>query len=269
MTIVLASPYDVPLFSQNTFLQFKIDRLEINLGKRSASAPPQTASSPRMAHHPQPTNNASSPMSTKSKKSKQRQSKKIDDAILDEFTGLARAECWSMLGRKIIERQQRIEQRWNHLKNKVLETDPRKKKKRFSLTRRQFFNAVPWVDANELLRAQKNKFIRPNGEDIMEFWACDIDLVTKSITSLFTTFVYYGNLMERNQLMLMLPSGTTFVFAFERGLHLDELRAKIKEESGQPFHNQRLICLGKELTGSHVLGDFDVQPGDVISVIFK
>ena len=267
MTIVLASPYGVPLFSKNTFLQFKLDRMEINLGKRSASAPP-TASSPRMAQC-QPTNDASSPMSTKSKKSKQRQSKKMDDAILNEFAGLARAESWSMMAKKIIERQQRIEQRWDRLKSKLLEAAPKKKKRRFALTRRQFFNAAPCVDPKELLRAQKKKFIRPHGEDVMEFWACDIDLVTKPIASLFTTFMYFGNIMERGQVMLMLSCDTTFVFAFERRLHLDELRAKIKEESGQPFHNQRLICLGKELTGSRVLGDFDVQPGDVISVIFK
>ena len=264
MPVVPASPCHMQLFVKNTFLQFTIDRFEINPPnrKRSTSAPPNVIFS----------NDAPSPRSTNAKPRKHGQSMKIDDgAVLDEFASLARAECWPMMAQKMIERQKRITESWEHLKTKLLESAPRKKKqkKRFAVTKRQFFNAVPWVDPVTLLRARANKSIRPNGEDVMEFWASDVELVTESITSLFSIFVHFVDLTKQRQVMLVLPCGTTIVVPFQRKMYMDNLIAKIKAESPKLFHGQRLICLGQELKGSNVLGDFDVQPGDVISVIFK
>ena len=69
--------------------------------------------------------------------------------------------------------------------------------------------------------------------------------------------------------MMMLPCGTTFVYSHRPDLHLDDLRAKVKNTSSQPYDKQRLICQGRELKDKRVLGDFDVQPGDVISVLFR
>ena len=259
--VVIASPYHVPLLVKNTFLHFDIDRFEMqgSSRKRAASAPPATNFSAE----------TKSPAPLRTKK-KQRMSKnKIDvDSVLNEFAHLARAECWGVLGKKLIARQERVADLWGQINIRLLEVAPIKKMKRFTLTKRQFFNAAPWVNPTELLCARRIGLLRPSEPDSMEFWASDAELLSKPIATLFTIFVQFLNMMEREQMMLMLPCGTTFLFAFRPDMHVDNLKAKVKEEFQTPFDKQRLICLGQELKGGGVLGDYDIRPGDVISVLF-
>ena len=258
--MAITSPYPIQLLVKNTFLHFNIDRFDIKARKRSVSAPPQTLFSETTGMHL---------TAAKPKKRKRDAPKKIDEnAVLDEFAHLARAEYWGVFGKRLIERQERVEERWEQLKCKLLAAAPIKKKKRFTLTRRLFVNAGPWVDPAEMIRARKNEFLRPIEPDSMEFWASDSDLISKSLSPIFSVFVQFRNLVERGQMMMMLPCGTTFVYTYRRDLHLDDLRAKVKDASSQPYDKQRLICQGQELKGSRVLGNFDVRPGDVISVLF-
>ena len=243
---------------KNTFIHFNIDRFDIKARKRSVSTPPRIWFS------------TEADVPSTSKKRKRNAQKKIDEnAVFNEFTQLARAESWIVFGRRLIERQERIEERWGHLKYKLLTTAPMKKKKRFTLTKRLFFNAAPWIDPMEMLRARENKFFRRIESDTIEFWASDNDLIHKNLSPIFSVFVQFKNLVERGQMMMMLPCGTTFVYDYRQDLHLDDLRAKVKDTSSQPYDKQRLICQGKELKGSRVLSDYDVHPGDVISVLFN
>ena len=256
--VIMASQFFAQLPIKNTFIHFNIDRFDIQARKRSSSAPPRIYFSTEV----------DAPLTAK--KRKRNAPKKFDEnAILNEFTQLARAESWIVFGRRLIERQERIDERWEHLKYKLLTTAPMKKKKRFTLTKRLFFNAAPWIDPVEMLRARKNGFFRRIEPDTIEFWASDIDLIHKNLSPIFSVFVQFKNLVERGQMMMMLPCGTTFVYNYQQDLHLDDLRAKVKDTSSQPFDKQRLICQGKELKGSRVLNDFDVHPGDVISVLFN
>ena len=259
--MAITSPYPVQLLIKNTFLHFNIDRFDVKARKRSASAPPRGLFSEKM--------NVLI-TATKFPKRKRNAPKKIDDnAVLHEFAQLARAESWGVFGKRLIERQERVEERWGLLKCKLLAAAPVKKKKRFTLTRRMFFNAAPWVDPLEMLRARKNEFLRPVEPDSMEFWASDADLISKALAPIFSVFVQFRNLVERGQMMMMLPCGTAFVYAYRQDLHLDDLRTKVRDASSQPCDKQRLMCQGQELKGSRVLGNFDVHPGDVISVLFR
>ena len=264
---VMASPIFVQPSVKNTFIHFDIDHFGIKAHERSASAPPRSF--------------FAEDASSRSKIQKRKRTapslpkahgkaKEIDEnVVLDEFAQLARAESWAVFGKWLIERQERIEDMWDHLKNKLLQTSPNKNKKRFTLTRRLFFNAVPWVNPADMLRARKDGFLRPIEPDSMEFWASDADLISKSLAPIFSVFVQFRNMVERGEMMMMLPCGTTFVYSYRRNLHLDDLRAKVKATSSQPYDKQRLVCQGQELKGSRVLGDFDLRPGDVISVLFS
>ena len=262
----MAPPISFPV--KNTFIHFNIDHFDTKHRKRSASAPPRSYFSEE----------AGSRLSAKKRKrivsstpktNGRTEAKKIDENdVFTEFAQLARAESWAVFGKRLIERQERIEERWRHLKCTLLQEAPNKKKRRFTLTKRLFFNAAPWVDPAEMLSARKNGFLRPIEPDSMEFWASDVDLISASLAPIFSVFVHFRNLVERGQMMMMLPCNTTFVYNYRRDLHLDELRAKVKDASSQPYDKQRLVCQGQELKGSRVLGDFDLRPGDVISVLF-
>ena len=257
--MAIISLYPVQLLVKNTFLHFNVDRFDVKARKRSASAPPQSYFSETMGVS----------LTVATKKRKRNAPKKIDEnAVLDEFVQLARAESWGVFGKRLIERKEKVEERWEQLTCKLLAVAPINKKKRFTLTRRMFFNAAPWVDPAKMLSARKNGFLRPIEPDSMEFWASDDDLISKSLAPIFSIFVQFRNLVERGQMMMMMPCGTAFVYQYRRDLHLDELRAKVKDSSSKPYDQQRLICQGQELTGSRVLENFDVGPGDVISVLF-
>jgi len=253
----MASPFSAQLPVKNTFIHFNIDRFDIKARKRSASAPPRSFFS----------GEAVTPLTAKRRK--RNVPKKVDEnAVLDEFARLARAESWAVFGKRLIERQERVEGRWEHMKCKLLATARTKEKKRFTLTRRLFLNAAPWVDPAALFRARKQGFLRPIEPDSMEFWASDSDLISKSLSPIFSVFLQFRNLVERGQMMMTLPCGTTFIYSYRPDLHLDDLRTKVKTTSSQPYDKQRLICQGQELKGSRALGDFDVHPGDVISVLY-
>ena len=301
IVMAITSPYPVQLLIKNTFLHFNIDRFDVKARTRSASAPPQTLFSEKTgvssSHAPVADKSALLTQGHTAAKQKKRKRDvpsapkahgrtealragrgaslsvgpmKIDEnAVLDEFVHLARAESWGVFGKRLIERQERVEERWEQLKCKLLQAAPIKKKKRFTLTRRLFLNAAPWVDPAEMLRARRNGFLRPIEPDSMEFWASDADLISNALAPIHSVFVQFRNLVERGQMMMMLPCGTTFVYNYRRDLHLDDLRAKVKDTSSQPYDKKRLICQGQELKGSRVLGDFDVHPGDVISVLFR
>ena len=124
----MASPIPVQSPVKNTFIHFEIDRFDIKARKRSASAPPRCFFLEEAG------------ACSKAKKQKRNapsasKTKKIDeDAMFAEFAQLARAESWAFLGKRLIERQARIEQRWDHLKCTLLQEAPNRKKKRFTLT---------------------------------------------------------------------------------------------------------------------------------------
>jgi len=254
--MAVASLYPVELLVKKTFLHFNLDPFDVKACKRSASAPPCAVFFERT--------NALATRATPQKR-KRRAPKKIDEnAVLDEFARLARAEAWRVFGKRLIERQERAEERWIQLKCKLLAMAPFKKKKRFTLTKRLFFNAAPWVDPVKLLRSRKNEILRPVEPDSMEFWASDSDLLSTALAPIFSVFMQFKNLVERGQLLMMLPCGTAFVYAYRRDLLLDDLRAKARETLSRPCDKQRLICQGQELKGARALGSFDVNPGDVI-----
>lgn len=257
--MAITSRCPVRLLVKNTFLHFNMDHFEIKVHKRSASAPPRSYFLKK----------SEASVKAAIKKRERNAPKQIDEnVVLDEFAQLARAESWWVFGKRLIERQERVEEKWERLKRKLLAAAPIKKKKRFTLTRRMFVNAAPWVDPVEMLRARKNGFLRRMELDTMEFWASDTDLISKALAPIFSVFVQFRNLVERGEMMMMLPCGTIFVYSYRPDLHLDELRAKVSDTSAQPYDKQRLICQGQELKGSRVLGNFDVVPGDVISVLF-
>jgi len=258
--MTIASLYPVRLLTKNTFLHFNIEPFDVKARKRAASAPPRA-----------PFSKKEDVLITGAKPRKRKRSapKKInEDAVLNEFAKLARAESWGVFAKRLMERRERVEDRWAQLKCKLLTAAPIKKKKRFTITRRMFVNAAPWVDPVEMLRARKNEFLRSIEPDSMEFWASDADLISKKLAPIFAVLVLFRNLVERGQMIMMLPCGTAYVYAYRQDLHLDDLRAKVRDASSQPHDKLRLICQGQELKGSRVLGNFDVHPGDVIRVLF-
>ena len=256
--MVMVSPYPVQILIKNTFLHFNINDFNTKTYKRSASAPPHGYFSER----------AGVSRTTTTRKRKRVRKKVDEDEVLDEFVHLARIESWALFGKRLLERQEKIERRWDQLKSKLLEAILYKKKKRCSLTQRLFINACPLVHPAEILHAHKKGFFRPVGLDSMELWASDSDLISKSPSPIFWVFMQFSRLLERGQVMMMLPCETTLTFGYRRDIQLDELRAKVKSSCRQPYDKQKLICQGQELKGACVLGDLNVRVGDVISVIF-
>ena len=259
--MAIESPYPIQLLIKNTFLHFDIDHFDIKIRKRSASAPPRVFFSKKTEIIV---------IATELKKRKRDSPKKLNiNNVLDEFAQLVRRERWMLFGKLLVERQERIKERWRQVKYKLLQDAPTKKKKRFTLTKRLFLNAAPWVSPTEILRARKNGFFRPAGPDSMEVWASDVDLLSRSISHMISVFGQFRDMVQQRQMMMMLPCGNKVVFTYRPDLPLDDLRAKVKDASSQPYVKQRLICQGQSLEGSRILGDFDVCPGDVISVLLR
>lgn len=238
--------YPVPLVVKNTFLHFDIK--VTNSRKRAASAPAFgiVASSPRGTNALVVKRRCETPM--KDKRLKEKINDVDDDDVLREYTTLARAEAWVHISHSLI-RHGGIAQ------------------KRFTLSKRQFFNATPWLNCNDVVHARKNKILRVQGTDTLELWASDFALWSGSVSKLIETFTLLTKLIERCESMLILPNNATITFTPRRGMHLDTLRAKVKEELKIPFNQLRFFCRESELRGSCFLRDFDVRPGDVIRVV--
>jgi len=251
--MAVVSSYPLQLFIKHTFLQFSINRFDLEIHKRSESAPARTVFIQKKK--------------TNRKKKTKRIANKNKDDVFKEFVHLTRVEHWAMFTERLIHRRCRIKEKWVHLSCKLVGAAPIKKKKYFTLTRRLFLNAAPWITPAHMLRAKKNGLLRPTDRHSMEFWASDSDLLSKSVLSIFSIFALFRKLMENEQMMMMLPSGMTFIFTYRRDLHLDELRAKVTRESALAYDKQRLVCHGQELQGDYCLGEFDVHPGDVITVM--
>ena len=246
-TISCASTlYPMPLFVRNTFLQFEAKFT--NCRKRATSAPPfgGMTVSPLITRTPTRKRNCVNPKQARHHEGT-KNNDADDDDIFEEYMAITRAEAWVHISHKLIRHRFTAQ-------------------KRFTLSKRQFSNAIPWMTSKDVFHARKNKILRKEGAETLEFWASGFALKSDSVRKLFDIFTFLTELAEQGECMLILPDNTTFSFPFRPNIHLDILRTKIKKEFKMSSTMQRFFCIGKELRGSLLLRDFGVRPGDVIAV---
>ena len=269
----MASIADAKLIVKNTFLSFNIQGSDFDIRcsprPRAASAEPPTSTFSIENNVKKVENNALNKDKNKNNHKTETKDDDDDDRLLKSAIALVRSESWPVFAIRKMEQHDRIKEKWAQFTTNLLRSEVATPKRRFSITKRFFFNLSPWLDLASVLRFKTTEIIRPIDAYNMEVWASDKDLRAGKLSSLYPLLVHFQYLFDRTEVMVFLVhSDASFIFKYTKEQQIKDVRAKAEAENMTPMRYQKMLCQGRELKCG-CLGDYDVRPGDVISVIFR